>query len=103
MTAVIYVDPQAVHPVINGEWHRLTDVLTPGQAFTTLCGISDTATFKPLSERRTRGSPRQCDRCDVVYRCDQGIPLQKERISADGAGRQAKAGHEDGAARNVRR
>ena len=80
MSAVIYMDPQAVHPVIDGEWHRLTGVLKPGQAFTTLCGLSDTATFLPLDERRTRGSPRQCDRCDVIYRCDHGIPLQQDRI-----------------------
>ncbi len=101
MTAVIYVDPQAVHPVINGEWHRLAGVLTPGQAFTTLCGISDTATFKPLSERRTRGIPRQCDDCDLTYRRDHGIPLQAERLEAPK--RQAKARREDGATRNVRR
>ncbi|WP_284745941.1 hypothetical protein [Amycolatopsis sp. RTGN1] len=80
MSAAIYVDPQAVHPVIDGEWHRLTGVLKPGQAFTTLCGLSDTATFLPLSERRTLGIPRQCDRCDVIYRRDHGIPLQQDRI-----------------------
>ncbi|MEU8637682.1 hypothetical protein AB0C38_36350 [Amycolatopsis sp. NPDC048633] len=84
MSAVIYVDLQAVHPVIDGEWHRLIEVLTPGQAFTTLCGISDTATFVPLSERRARGAPRQCDRCDVIHRRKQGIPLQQDRVSDAG-------------------
>jgi hypothetical protein len=102
MTAVIYVDPQAVHPVINGEWHRLEKVLTPGQEFTTLCGISDTAMFMPLSERRTLGIPRQCDNCDVIYRRDHGIPLQKERLDASGTRQQAKASCEDGATQNVR-
>lgn len=45
MGAVIYMDLQAVRPVINGEWHVLAKGLEPGQAFTTLCGISDTATL----------------------------------------------------------
>lgn len=80
MSAVIYVDPQAVHPVINGEWHRLVEVLQAGQEFTTLCGLSDTATFLPLSERRAHAIPRQCDRCDVIYRRDRGIPLQQDRL-----------------------
>ncbi|VVJ21500.1 Uncharacterised protein [Amycolatopsis camponoti] len=78
--AVIYMDPQAIHPVINGEWHRLAGVLEPGQEFTTLCGISDTATFLPFSERRTRGSPKQCEGCDVIYRRDNGIPLLHDRL-----------------------
>lgn len=80
MGAVIYVDPQAVRPVINGEWHLLAKGLEPGQAFTTLCGISDTATFEPLSERRKSGIPRQCDDCDAAYRRAGGIPLQQDRL-----------------------
>ncbi|ADJ48831.1 hypothetical protein AMES_7006 [Amycolatopsis mediterranei S699] len=89
---MIYVDPQAVHPVINGEWHRLAGVLRPGQEFTTLCGISDIATFLPLSERRTREVPRQCDSCDVTYRRDHGIPLQQDRLrGADLRGRRQQA------------
>lgn len=88
MGAVIFVDLQAIHPVIDGEWHRITGVLKPGQAFTTLCGISDTATFLPLSERRTHEVPRQCDSCDVTYRRDHGIPLRKDRL---GGGRQQNA------------
>lgn len=80
MGAVIYMDLQAVRPVINGEWHVLAKGLEPGQAFTTLCGISDTATFEPLTERRKRGIPRQCERCDAIYRRDRGIPLQQDRL-----------------------
>lgn len=78
--AVIYIDPQAVRPVINGEWHRLAGLLEPGQTLKTLCGLAATATFMPLSERRARGSPRQCETCDVVYRQDHGIPLQQDRL-----------------------
>lgn len=80
MNAEIYMDTQALRPVINGEWHQLTDVLEPGLTFTTLCGISGTATFKPLSERRKHGIPRQCARCDAVCRRDRGIPLQQDRL-----------------------
>ena len=80
MTAVIYLDAQAMHPVIGGEWHRLTGAPEPGQAITTLCGISETATFLPLGERRSRGIPRQCDHCDAIYRRDHGIPPRQDRI-----------------------
>ena len=80
MSAVIYVDSHAVHPVIDGRWHRLAGTLESGQAFTTLCGITDTAKFMPLSERRTHGIPRQCDDCDARYRRDHGIPLQQDRV-----------------------
>lgn len=90
MGAVIYVDPQAVHPVINGEWHRLAEVLEPGQMFTTLCGISDTATFEPLTARRKHGIPRQCDGCDAVYRRDRGIPLRQDRLHEPSPGRGRK-------------
>jgi hypothetical protein len=80
MTAVIYVDAQAVHLVINGEWHRLAGALEPEQAITTLCGIADTATFMPLSERRSHTIPRQCDHCDAIYRRDHGIPPRQDRL-----------------------
>ncbi len=86
MSAVIYVDPQSVHPVINDEWHRLNGVVGPDQTFTTLCGITDTATFLPLSERRTCGVPQQCDSCDVIYRRGRGIPLRQDRLRGAGLG-----------------
>jgi len=80
MTAVIYLDVQTVHPVINGEWHRLAGALEPGKAISTLCGITETATFMPLSERRSHGIPRQCDRCDGIHRRAHGIPPQRDRV-----------------------
>ena len=81
MTAVIYIDPAAIHPVVDGEWHRarLTGIPKPGQGITMLCGVTAAASFQPLSERRTHGIPRQCGRCDAIYRRERGIPQQHTR------------------------
>jgi len=82
MTATIYLDPAAIHPVVDGEWHRtrLTDIPKPGQGVTMLCGVTAAAAFEPLEQRRARGVPRQCAHCDLMYRREQGIPLQQDRI-----------------------
>ncbi|WP_020646600.1 zinc finger protein [Amycolatopsis balhimycina] len=81
MTALIYLDAQTVHPVIDGEWHRLAGALEAAEVITTLCGITDTPVFMPLSERRNHGIPRQCDACDTIYRRRQGIPSRRDRLS----------------------
>ncbi len=81
MAALIYLDTQTVHPVINGKWHRLAGALEPAEAITTLCGITDTPMFMPLSERRSHGIPRQCDECDTIYRRGHGIPSRRDRLS----------------------
>lgn len=74
MTAVIYVDLEAVLPVIDGEWHRvdLGRVPMPGEELTMLCGITATAEFENLVRRRDH-PPRQCWNCDKVYRIRKGI------------------------------
>ncbi|RSM36051.1 hypothetical protein DMA12_41910 [Amycolatopsis balhimycina DSM 5908] len=78
---MIYLDAQTVHPVIDGEWHRLAGALEAAEVITTLCGITDTPVFMPLSERRNHGIPRQCDACDTIYRRRQGIPSRRDRLS----------------------
>ncbi len=88
MTALIYLDAQTVHPVINGEWHRLAGALEPAEGITTLCGITDTPMFMPLSERRTHCIPRQCDACDTIYRRGHGIPLRRDRLNGRRAAQQ---------------
>lgn len=77
MSAVIYIDPQSIHPVINGEWHRtrLAAIPAPGQGITMLCGVVATATFEPLDQRRAHGVPTQCWRCDLAYRRAHGIAV----------------------------
>jgi hypothetical protein len=82
MTAAIYIDPLAIHPVIDGEWHRtrLREIPVPGQVITMLCGASGAAVFELASERRRRQIPRQCERCDAIYRREQGIPPRQDRI-----------------------
>lgn len=67
-TAVIYLDPLAIHPVINGEWHRtrLTEIPQPGGTITMLCGISATAAFQPLNQRRRRQIPANATAARVV-------------------------------------
>ncbi|WP_167441485.1 hypothetical protein [Amycolatopsis vastitatis] len=80
MTAVIYIDPAAIHPVINGVWHRarLRGIPAPGQGITMLCGASAAASFEPSTQR---GVPTMCPRCDSVYRREHNIPQQHTRQS----------------------
>jgi len=83
MTATIYIDPLTIQPVIDDEWHRvrLVEIPAPGQIITMLCGASGAAMFQLSSdERRRRGIPRQCERCDATYRRQQGIPLRQDRM-----------------------
>lgn len=82
MAAVIHVDPEAIHPVVDGEWHRarLTGIPKPGQGITMLCGLAETAEFRPLADRRAHGVPRQCPHCDAIYRRERGMapsPVQR--------------------------
>ncbi|MEQ0564725.1 zinc finger protein [Amycolatopsis sp. NEAU-NG30] len=81
MTAVIYIDFEAIHPVIDGEWHRtrLTGIPKPGQGITMLCGATATAVFQPLNRRRDRGVATACPQCDAIYRRERGIPQQSTR------------------------
>lgn len=83
MSAVIYIDPAAIHPVIGSEWHRtrLLGIPEPGQGITMLCGASAAASFEPLGNRRARGVPTACPRCDAIYRRELGIPQQNTRLS----------------------
>lgn len=82
MTAVIYIDPQAIHPVVDGVWHRtrLLRFPEPGQGITMLCGVTASATFEPLSQRRTHGIPTECPDCDQIYRREHHIPQAQDRL-----------------------
>ncbi|GHG08853.1 MULTISPECIES: hypothetical protein [Amycolatopsis] len=81
MTAAIYIDPLVIQPVIDGEWHRvrLTEIPTPGQVITMLCGAFGAAEFHLSDERRRHQIPRQCESCDVIDRRQRGIPLRGDR------------------------
>jgi len=83
VTAVIYLDTEALHPVIDGEWHRtrLTGIPKPGQGITMLCGETASAAFEPLEQRRAHGVPTSCPRCDAIHRRERGIPQQHTRQS----------------------
>jgi hypothetical protein len=83
MTAAIYIDPAAIRPVVDGEWHRtrLTGVPKSGQGITMLCGVTAAAEFLPHEKRRDHGIPTQCSRCDAIYRQENGIPQQHTRQS----------------------
>ncbi len=82
MSAVIYLDPGGLHPVVNGYWHRtrLTRIPEPGQDITMLCGVTAPAEFQSLADRRAHGVPRMCPQCDAIYRRERGIPLQQDRL-----------------------
>ncbi|WP_328648296.1 hypothetical protein OHS58_12270 [Amycolatopsis sp. NBC_00348] len=75
MSAVIHIDPDAIHPVIDGLWHRtwVRGIPVPGEPLSMMCGAEGVVTFAVLSERRARGAPHQCPRCEVVYRHERGI------------------------------
>ncbi|MFD9890417.1 zinc finger protein [Amycolatopsis sp. NPDC059027] len=75
MNALIYVNLDAVHPVVDGIWHRarFSHVPRPGEAITMLCGVSVVAEFDQGCQRDTHGVPRQCWDCDLVYRREHGI------------------------------
>jgi len=79
MTALIYVDTEAIHPVVDGEWHRadLCRVPMPGEEITMLCGVAAVAEFEDLVRRRDH-PPRQCWHCDLVYRRRRGIAVPPE-------------------------
>lgn len=81
MTAAIYIDPLALLPVIDGEWHRtlLTEIPASGQVITMLCGASGAAVFELSDERRRHQIPGQCESCDAIYRRQHGIPLRQNR------------------------
>ncbi|MET9267007.1 hypothetical protein [Amycolatopsis sp. NPDC004079] len=73
-SALIYINPQAIHPVVDGVWHwtRLSAIPAPGEIVTMLCGVTAEAAFVPLQDRCTRGAPTQCPYCDVAYRRSLG-------------------------------
>ncbi len=81
--AVIYIDPEAIHPVVDGKWHRtrLTGIPQAGQRVTMLCGVTASAAFRPLGQRRDHGVPTACPPCDSLYRRERGIPQQHTRQS----------------------
>ncbi|MFD9890723.1 zinc finger protein [Amycolatopsis sp. NPDC059027] len=77
MSALIYLNLDAVHPVIDGRWHRarLTSVPRPGEQITMLCGVTADAEFEGPREHEVHGVPKQCWDCDLVYRREHGIDV----------------------------
>ncbi|MDT7801664.1 MAG: hypothetical protein QOI78_5097 [Actinomycetota bacterium] len=75
LPAVIHVDPAAIHPVIDGSWHRsrLLGIPEPGQPLVMLCGVEGVAAFEPLANRTANGVSRQCPNCDRIYRRERGM------------------------------
>ncbi|RSM47833.1 hypothetical protein DMA12_07635 [Amycolatopsis balhimycina DSM 5908] len=83
MSALIYIDLEHVHPVIDGVWHQI-DLLRmplPGQALTMLCGRAAAAEYATKDEvRQCNGSLRMCPDCDAVYRVRRGwLPSPRPR------------------------
>ncbi len=75
MPAVIHIDPDAIHPVIDGLWHRtrLGGIPEPGEPLLMLCGTQGVAVFDVLAKRRSAASRIQFPRCEVIYRREHGI------------------------------
>lgn len=79
MAALIYVDLDSVHPVVDGVWHRARFQSMPqsGQAVTMLCGLAAAIEYERLDSRRDHGTPTCCYGCDTVYRKQRGIPVRQ--------------------------
>jgi hypothetical protein len=77
MTALIYIDPTVMRPVIDGVWHLPlpSAVPAPGEEITMLCGETAVAAFASLSERTAHGVPTQCPYCDLEYRSSHGYEI----------------------------
>lgn len=80
MSARIYIDLNAIHPVIGNIWHRiqLPGYPTPGEQITMLCGASAEAEFDRLENRRAHGTPTTCWACDYLYRRNNNIEIPKD-------------------------
>lgn len=78
MTAVIYVDLDSVHPVVDGEWHRARFQNMPqsGESVTMLCGLVASAEYERSDNRRRDAPPTCCWACDRAYRQMVGIPVR---------------------------
>lgn len=72
--AVIFVDLEAIHPVVDGVWHRgrFTHVPRSGEEIHFLCGLTSKAGFKALA---TRGVVTTCWECDYEYCRAKRIPV----------------------------
>lgn len=83
MSALIYIDLEHVHPVIDGVWHQidLLQMPLPGQALTMLCGRTAAAEYTTKDAVRQRGgSLRMCPRCDAIHRSRRGwVPSPRPR------------------------
>lgn len=79
MTAAIYLDPVLVHPVIDGEWHRLESPVMPrsGQTAVMLCGVTAVVDYEPLEHRSRDRPPTCCWDCDAAYRRQRHIPAAR--------------------------
>lgn len=78
MTALIYVDPDVVHPVVDGVWHRMLLQSMPqsGEPVTMMCGLVASAEYERLDNRRRDQPPTCCWDCDGVYRRRHSIPAR---------------------------
>lgn len=83
MSAVIHIDPEAIHPVIDGLWHRtrVRGIPEPGEPLLMLCGAQGVAVFDVLAKRRERGVPHMCLNCDAVYRREHNVKPIRRRPS----------------------
>ncbi|GAB3359987.1 zinc finger protein [Amycolatopsis echigonensis] len=77
MQALIFIDLDHVHPVVDGVWHRalLDSVPDPGEDVTMLCGLTAPAGFKSRDSRDSNCVLVMCVHCDYQYRRANGIPI----------------------------
>ncbi|MGW4393842.1 hypothetical protein ACWEHA_01030 [Amycolatopsis nivea] len=77
MQALIFIDLDHLHPVVDGVWHRalLDSVPNPGDDVTMLCGLTAPAGFQPRDRRDPNSALLTCAYCDYQYRLAHDIPV----------------------------
>ncbi|MEC3982428.1 hypothetical protein [Amycolatopsis sp. H20-H5] len=75
MTALIMVDLERVHPVIEGRWHqaRFERLPEPGEPVRTLCGLVEAAEYCAVTSRSP--SLERCWVCDLAHRRLHGMDV----------------------------
>jgi hypothetical protein len=74
MNALITVDLEHVHPVIDGRWHhaQLESLPQTGDMLTTLCGITEPVQYRATQDQVM--TVHTCWDCDAIYRQLNGMP-----------------------------
>jgi hypothetical protein len=84
MNAWIMIDLDRIHPVSDGQWHRvarLPRLPQPGEQITMLCGQVEEAEYMNAGNQ---APAETCWRCDLAYRRQEGIAIRPDHPGLTG-------------------